>query len=452
MNALDQYIDLYTCNADTVCANSASVLNAARNNALETLKTLKRLPEKGDEGYEKISINDLFTPDYGVNIARVNIPVDLAEVFHCGVPTASTWVGAVANDKFVPTQTLMRNLPEGIIVTSLAKASEEYSDIISAYYGKIASEKRGGATMLALNTLLAQDGIFIHVARGVKAAKVLQIVNLLSSPVPLMAVRRVLVIAEEESEVSILFCDHSKGKVSCLSSQVIEVYAGVGARINICDMEESSVSTSRISQLFAVQEEASTLKISGLTLLNGTTRNEYYIVQKGDSAVTGLNGMAIGNDTQHIDNFSELNHCGNRGRSNQLFKYVLDGKASGAFEGSITVEKEARFNEAYQSNRNILASRDARMHSKPRLLIYNDDVKCSHGATTGQLDRNALFYMQQRGIPLSEARTMLMQAFMMDVIDSVSIDGLSERLRHLVEKRFKGEEMMCAECNAKHGV
>lgn len=451
MNALDQYIELYTGNAATVDSNSSGVLNDARPQALEQLKELGRLPEKGDEGYEKISVNDMFSPDYGVNIARVNIPVDLADVFHCGVTTASTWLGAVANDKFVPTQSLMRNLPEGVTVMSLAKAAEEKPELVGKYYNRVASAGRGGAT-LALNTLFAQDGVFIHVSRGVKASKAMQIVNLLASPVPMMVVRRVLVVAEEDSEISILLCDHSRGEAGCLVSQVIEVYAGRGSRVNICDMEESSEATSRMSQLFAEQHEGAELKVCGMTLLNGTTRNEFYIGHKGDRAVTRLDGMAIGNGNQHIDNFSALEHCCDHGHSNQLFKYVLDGHASGAFEGCITVDDGARFNEAYQSNRNILASCDARMHAKPQLLIYNDDVKCSHGATTGQLDQNALFYMRQRGIPLTEARTMLMQAFMMDVIENVGIEGLSERLRHLVEKRFRGEDMMCAECSARHGV
>ena len=134
--------------------------------------------------------------------------------------------------------------------------------------------------------------------------------------------------------------------------------------------------------------------------------------------------------------------------SNQLFKYVLDDESTGAFDGVIYVAPDARFTEAYQSNRNLLASKQARMHTKPQLEIYNDDVKCSHGATTGQLDADALFYMRSRGIPEKDARTMLMQAFMVDVIDMVKMEGLRDRLRHLVEKRFYGQQASCSECAA----
>ena len=129
-----------------------------------------------------------------------------------------------------------------------------------------------------------------------------------------------------------------------------------------------------------------------------------------------------------------------------MFKYVLDDNATGAFEGSIEVCHGARFVEAYQSNRNILASSNARMHTKPQLLIYNDDVKCSHGATTGQLDSKALFYMQTRGIPLQQARRVLMQALMADVINTIELEPLRDRLRHMIERRFDGCQSGCREC------
>ena len=155
--------------------------------------------------------------------------------------------------------------------------------------------------------------------------------------------------------------------------------------------------------------------------------------------------MAVGSDNMHVDNSSIIRHLAPHCNSRQLFKYVLDDHSSGAFEGSILVTPGAPFTEAYQSNRNILAHPDARMHTRPQLEIYNDDVKCSHGATTGQLDNEALFYMRTRGIPEREAKVMLMQAFMTDVIDTVRMDGLRDRLRHLVEKRFAGAEALCGE-------
>jgi Fe-S cluster assembly protein SufD len=229
---------------------------------------------------------------------------------------------------------------------------------------------------------------------------------------------------------------------------VVEAYVGKNASLDIYDIEESSATTARYSQLFARQQRDSQLLVNGVTLSGGNTRNDYHIDLVEDNSKTTLAGMAIASGSQHIDNNTYIKHASTHGMSNQLFKYVLDDESTGAFDGVIYVAPDARFTEAYQSNRNLLASKQARMHTKPQLEIYNDDVKCSHGATTGQLDADALFYMRSRGIPEKDARTMLMQAFMVDVIDMVKMEGLRDRLRHLVEKRFYGQQASCSECAA----
>lgn len=443
MSAINQYINLYRDNREAIDAHSAPVLNALRQDALGALDG-KRLPERGDEGYEKTSIEAMMAPDYGVNINRVNIPVDIAASFKCGVPNMSTLVSFIVNDTFVPSSTLKQKLPQGMIVDSLSHAARQYSELVAAHYGKIADINRPA---VALNTLLAQDGIFIYLPQGLKVEKPLQLVNIFNAPVPMMGVRRMLIIVEEDASLQMLVCDHTQNQETAyLSNQVIEISLGRNAKLDLYDIEESSESTSRFSQLFARQESGSNLLVNGTTLVGGNTRNNYDIDIMGEHCETLLSGMAIGSGKQHTDNCSNVNHRAPRCHSNQLFKYVLDDESTGAFEGSILVTPQAQFTEAYQSNRNILASTKARMHTKPQLEIYNDDVKCSHGATTGQLDANALFYMRTRGIPEKQARTMLMQAFMTDVIDTVRMDGLNDRMRHLVERRFVGRRELCGDC------
>lgn len=444
MSAIDQYINLYRENRAAVEAHSAPALNALRPAALAALEMAGRLPEKGDEGFEKTSVEKMFAPDYGVNINRVNIPVDIAAAFRCDVPNLSTLMGIIVNDRFVPTATLLKNLPEGITVCSFSEAaSGPMAEVLARHLGTAAPMDNPG---VALNTLLAQDGVLIHAARGARADKPVQLVSIFNSPTPLLAPRRVLVVAEEDSAISVLKCDHSQAGSSYLSSEVVEIIAGKNAEVNWYDLEESNPDTTRYSQLFARQEADSRFQGVAATLTNGMTRNEFNISLDGENADCHLAGMAIGSGSQHIDNTSEVVHRSTRGRSEQLFKYSLDDSAQGAFEGGIEVCPGARFTEAYQTNRNILASDTARMHSKPQLLIYNDDVKCSHGAATGQLDQRAMFYMRQRGIPEREARTMLMQAFMVDVIDSIRLESLRDRLRHLVECRFSGHPSGCADC------
>lgn len=445
-NALDQYINLYKENAKLIDDNSVPALNALRADALHSLDGA-HLPTRRTEGFEKTSIEDMFAPDYGVNITRVNIPVNVADSFRCDVPNLSTLLGFVINDSFHPTSKLESKLPEGVIFTSLSKAAKEQPELVGRYYGSVAPLSD---VSVALNTLLAQDGVFIYVPRNTRLERPLQLVNIFSAPVPMMAFRRMLIVLEEGAELQLLVCDHTQqSENDFLASQVVEVVAGEGSAFEVCAIEESSERTSRYSKLFVRQHSHSRVTYNSTTLTCGNTRNEFTFDLLGEHSETRLAGMAIGSDKMHIDNCSAVNHRTHHCHSNQLFKYVLDEESTGAFEGSILVTPGAQYTEAYQSNRNILASTSARMHCKPQLEIYNDEVKCSHGATTGQLDNDALFYMRTRGIPEAEARTMLMQAFMIDVIDTVHIPGLQERLRHLVERRFSGTLGDCSACKEK---
>lgn len=445
-NALNQYIELYKENSGIINANSAPALNALRADALHALEGA-HLPTRRTEGYEKTSIEDMFAPDFGVNISRINIPVDVASSFRCDVPNLSTLLGFVLNDSFHPTSKLETKLPKGVIFTSLRQAAIQHREIVERYYGSLAPL---GDVSVALNTLLAQDGVFIYVPKHTRVERPIQLVNIFSSPVPILAFRRMLIVLEEGAEMQLIICDHTQAPATdFLASQVIEVAVNENASFEACALEESSAKTSRYSKLFVAQHTDSRVKFNSATLTCGTTRNEFTVNLLGENCETHLAGMAIGSGKMHIDNDSAINHRSSHCKSNQLFKYVLDEEATGAFEGNILVSPGAQYTEAYQSNRNILASTSAKMHCKPQLEIYNDEVKCSHGATTGQLDSDALFYMQTRGIPENEARTMLMQAFMIDVIDTVHIPGLQERLRHLVERRFAGTLGNCTSCKDK---
>lgn len=441
-NSLDQYLALYDAGADMIDAGSAPLMNAARRRAADALRAGLRLPEKGDEDYEKTSVNAMFAPDFGLNLARIDVPASPAESFRCGVPRLSTRLAVVANDTFHAPENLDAQLPEGVTFCSLREAATRWPDLVGRFYATVAPADNAAA---ALNTLLAQDGVFVRIAAGVRPERPLQLVNLFNAVEPLMAVRRMLIVAEPDSECRLLVCDHNgpSGMAQCLSSQVVEVVAMERSAVELYDLEEASESTSRMSQTFVRQLEGSRVQIHTIALSGGTTRNELNIDITGAGCETLLAGIAVGRGKRHIDNASTVRHLAPRSSSRQLFKYALDDESTGAFEGGILVTPAAPLTEAYQSNRNVLASARSRMHSKPRLEIYNDDVKCSHGATTGQLDAEALFYMQTRGIPRDQARIMLMQAFMTDVLDTVTLPGLRDRLAHLVEMRLNRCDSTC---------
>jgi Fe-S cluster assembly protein SufD len=219
--------------------------------------------------------------------------------------------------------------------------------------------------------------------------------------------------------------------------------------VDVYELEENSDKVTRLSNLFSEQKDHSNVQMSSITLHNGYTRNNYRFRLLGEHAETHAGGLAICDKEQHIDNFAFLDHVKPNCMSNELFKTVLNDRATGSFFGKILVEKDAQKTMAYQNNRNLIASDEAHMFSKPQLEIYADDVKCSHGLSTGQLDEEALFYMRARGIDKEEARLFLMVAFTRDVVDMIRIDSLQDRLISLIDKRFRGELIRCGgSCNA----
>lgn len=424
MKAEQQYIDLFAQCEDLVCRHSTPVMNALRADALANFERLG-FPSTRSEDYKYTDVAQAFAPDYGLNINRVAIPVNPYDVFRCDVPNLSTSLYFVVNDTFYDKDLPKAHLPEGVYAGGLKAFTEQYPEIASKYYGKAAPSSKDG--IIALNTMLAQDGFVVYVPKNVVVERPIQLVNIFRNDVDTMANRRVLVIMEPHSEAKLLVCDHSIDDVKFLATQVVEIFAEEGARFDYYDLEESSVSTTRFSSVHVRQAKR-------VVELNG----EY--------AESTLCGMSVLDKEQQMDTYSHITHAVPNCTSNELFKNVLNDHAVGVFSGRILVKEDAQKTAAYQTNRNLCATREARMYSKPQLEIYADDVKCSHGMTTGQLDENALFYMQSRGIPRDEARMLLSVAFTSDVIDHVRLEALKDRLHKLVEKRFRGELAKCAGC------
>ncbi len=444
MSALKQYLDLFDKHHDLIDANGAAPLNAVRSAALQMLKDMK-LPKEGADNYENCDLEEMFAPDYGLNIAKLDIDVNPQATFRCDVPMLSTSLFMLVNDTFAATAGAFESIPEGVEVGSLRKFAADHPGQIAEYYGKLADLKN---PIVALNTLLAQDGFYLRVKKGVKVEKPIQLVNILENGMPLMAVRRLLIIVEEDAEATLLVCDHTQNPdLKFLSLETVEIHVGNNASFDYYNLEESTEKTSRASALYLCQDAGSHVSIDGLTLFNGTTRNEYYTSFNGEDAELHLYGMGIEDAHRKVSTYSRIDHSSPRCVSNELFKFTLDDEAKGAFTGRIYVAPGAVKTEAYQSNRNLVGSNEAQMTSRPELEIYNDDVKCSHGTAIGQLNEMQMFYMRTRGLDEATARLLLKQAFMADIIDRIRVEALRDRLRLMTERRFAGESSACASCS-----
>ena len=443
MKAEQQYIDLFSQCEALICRHSSEVMNAPRANAFADFERLG-FPTTQQEKYKYTDMAKLFAPDYGLNLNRLDIPVNPYEVFKCDVPNMSTLLYFVVNDAFYNKALPKAQLPEGVLLGSLKDLSQQHPELVQKYYGKLADTSKDGIT--AFNTAFAQDGFMLYVPKGVVIEKPIQLVNILRADVNFMVNRRLLVVLEEGAQARLLVCDHAMDDVNFLSTQVVEVFAAENSVFDLYELEETHTSTVRISNLYVNQEADSNVLLNGMTLHNGTTRNTTEVTLNGRGAEISLCGMAIADKNEHVDNHTFIDHKVSDCTSNELFKYVLDDQSVGAFAGKVLVREGAQRTSSQQTNRNLCATREARMYTQPQLEIYADDVKCSHGATVGQLDEKALFYMRQRGISLKEARLLLMFAFVNEVIDTIRLDALKDRLHLLVEKRFRGELNKCQGC------
>lgn len=443
MSAEKQYIDLYRQAAGMICGHSAGVMNAVRDRAFDDFQRLG-FPSKKVERYKYTDMAALFEPDYGLNLNRLDIPVNPYDVFHCDVPNLSTSLYFVVNDAFYDKMLPKTQLPEGVIIGSLSAVAAERPELVAKYYAKIARTEKDAAT--ALNTMLAQDGLLVYVPKNVKVDRTVQVINILRSDVDLMVNRRVLIIVEEGAEIKLLFCDHAADDRRFLSTQVIEAFVGDNAALDLYCLEETHAKNVRVSNLYIEQQTNSRVNHNIITLHNGVTRNRTDLALVGEGAECRLNGCVIADKQQHVDNNTLIDHKVPHCTSNQLYKYVLDGEATGAFAGRVLVRHGAQKTSSEMRNQNICATNKARMYTQPMLEIYADDVKCAHGSTVGQLNDAALFYMRQRGISLKEAKLLLEFAFVNEVVDSIQLEPLRDRLHHLVEKRFRGELNKCEGC------
>ncbi|MDR0973533.1 MAG: Fe-S cluster assembly protein SufD [Prevotellaceae bacterium] len=442
MRVEQDYITLFHQAESLINENTSEILNSRRAQALANFKE-QGFPTRKDERYLYTDIAPLFEPNYGLNIRRLQIPVNPYKVFRCDVPNLTTSLYFMHNDSFY--HHAQPSLPDGVLFGSLNELSAQYPELVNKFYGRLADTSKDG--IAALNTLFAQDGLLCYIPHGVRIEKPIQLVKILRADVDLMVNRRLLIVLEDNTEASLLMCDHTMDDVNFLSTQVIEVFVGKGATLRLYGLEETSERSTRLSQLYIRQEAGSTVQCSDLTLHNGTTRNTSDISLAGKGATLSLSGMAIADKRQQIDNYTFVEHAAPDCTSEELYKYVLDDEAVGAFAGKVLVRPDAQRTSSRQTNRNLCATRQARAYSQPQLEIYADDVKCSHGATTGQLDENALFYMKTRGIAEREARLLLMSAFVNEVIDNISLEALRDRLHLLVDKRFRGELARCKGCS-----
>ena len=440
MRSEKQYIELFESNEKQINQNSHPLLNFFRRDAYTFLKG-NGFPSRKDELYKYTDVEAAFAPDYGLNINRIVFPTELHQMFRCSIPNMGSSVFFMIGDRFFAPASVQKILCDGVFVGSICEYAQRYPGSLNAYYHKQASLSQD--SVVALNTMLAQDGLLVHIGKGVKLSSSLQIVNLGRGEMDLMTNRRVLFILEEGAEASVLFCEHNLDKQKFLTTQVLEAYLAPNSHLSLCNIEETHQGNTLFDNVYVRQAEYSKLDCGHFTLRNGLTRRTGWFQFQGEKAEANIFGGVIGDGKGHTDTNLLIDHAKGTCRSNILYKYVLDGESEGAFAGKVLVRKNAQKTDSQETNANLCVSPHSRMYTQPMLEIYADDVKCNHGSTVGRMDEKALFYMGQRGIPEEEANLLLQEAFLGEVIRKIQIEPLRERLAIMVEQRFRHKLKGC---------
>lgn len=436
-----KYTAHYSEAKDELFEGSAEVLNAQRKKAFQDF-VKQGIPTRKNENYKYTNLHPSFSPEFEFIHTKQKSETSEKEVFKCDVPDLNTNLAFIQNGWFRKDKN--GNLPAGVIFDSLEKVANEKPELL-ANYGSIANT--GEDPMVALNTAFAKDGFFLYVPKGVVVESPLQIINVLKNEADTYSTQRNYILVEEGAKVQVLLCDHTLNSKQYVSNSVTEIFVGDNAEMEFYSLQNQHNNATNINSVFIKQGRDSRATTHTSTMHGGMIRNNLKFILDGENARANMYGMAFMDRKQHVDNFTQVIHAKPHCESNQLYKNVLDNKSSGAFSGRIHVVRDAQKTNAFQRNNNLLLTDEATMQTKPQLIIDADDVKCSHGATVGQIDEEALFYLRARGIEEKKARLMMMNAFTHEVVAEIKLEPLRERIDELVDKRLKGELSHCHDCD-----
>jgi Fe-S cluster assembly protein SufD len=327
-------------------------------------------------------------------------------------------------------------LPKGVTVNGLAKeiASQPYA--LEKHFGRYLNIDRD--PFAALNTAFAEDGAYIHVSRGVAVEQPIHLLFVTTpGATPAMTHPRNLIVVEDEGQATVIedYVSHGAG-VAAFSNAVTELVAGRNANVQHVMIEREHLETYNFSTLRIEQARSANVASHSLLLGGALVRNNVHPVLHGEGAECLINGLFIGAGRQHLDNYMLVEHASPHCASRQFYNGILDQQAHGVFHGRIVVHKDAQKTDAKQTNRNLLLNDDAQIDTKPQLEIYADDVKCTHGATIGQIEENALFYLRSRGVGEMEARRLLLEAFAGECIERMKAGAAREYTESIVFERL----------------
>ena len=411
--------------------NIDSYVHDIRSEAIKQFEAIG-FPNKKLENWKYTSLKNLLNTDYSV-LPEINNVLEFKNIRKYLIDDIDSYKIIFVDGKYC--SHLSETTHEGmdICILSAALTQSKYDLIIENYFNKIAL--KDGIT--SLNTAFSNEGAFIHIPKNKFVEKPIQIIHFSTgNEASLMFQPRNMIVVDENSQVQIIERHQSLSENKVFTNSVTEIYADKKSIIDYYKIQNDNLQASLIDNTYVNQQRNSIFSMHTFSFGNELVRNNLNISQNDEFIETIIKGVTIIGNKQHVDHNTLIQHNKPNCNSHQDYKGIYDNKSTGVFNGKIIVEKQAQKTNAFQSNNNVLLSDKATINAKPQLEIYADDVKCSHGCTVGQLDKNALFYLKSRGIPEKEATALLMYGFANNILESVKIPEIKTRINHIIANKL----------------
>lgn len=402
-----------------------------RNDAIKIFDE-KGFPTKKEEAWKYTSLNKILKEDYSVFPKQENA-IEYRDVKKYFIHDIDTYKIVFIDGKY--SSHLSQTTHDGmdICLMSAAFSKPKYRLVIENYFNKAASKD----SLPSLNTAFSSEGAYIHIPKNKLVEKPIQIIHFSTGNESAILLQpRNLIVIDENSHVQIIERHQSLTNNAVLTNSVTEIFTNKRAIVDYYKIQNDTLNASLIDNTFIKQKQESVASVHTFSFGGKLTRNNLNFYQHGERIDSTLKGVTIIGNKQHVDHNTLVHHIEPNCESHQDYKGIFDENSTGVFNGKVVVEKEAQKTNAFQANNNILISDKASINTKPQLEIFADDVKCSHGCTIGQLDESALFYMQSRGIPKKEAKALLMYAFSNNVLSSVKIPEMKQRITKIIANKL----------------
>ncbi|WP_370001059.1 Fe-S cluster assembly protein SufD [Winogradskyella sp.] len=429
MELKEKLVSSFMAFEDTVDVHSP--VHDIRTEAIKTFET-EGFPTKKQEAWKYTSLNSVLKHDYSVLPKHEN-EIEFKDVKKYFIHDIDAYKIIFIDGKYA--SHLSQTTHDGIDVCLMSSAlsKPKYRLVIENYFNKIASKD----SLSSLNTAFSAEGAYIHIPKNKLVDKPIQIIHFSTgNEAALMLQPRNLVVVDENSHVQIIERHQSLTDNPVLTNSVTEIYTNKRAIVDYYKIQNDRESASLIDNTFVNQKRESIAKVHTFSFGGKLVRNNLNFYQNGERIDSTMKGITIIGNKQHVDHNTLVHHIEPNCESHQDYKGIFGDNATGVFNGKVLVEKEAQKTDAFQANNNILISDKASINTKPQLEIFADDVKCSHGCTIGQLDESAMFYLRSRGIPEKEARALLMFAFSNNVLDSVKIPEVKNRITKIIADKL----------------